>query len=105
MKPRRVYARENVRQDAGCVAFAFGPLVYCLEGCDNPEPLWNLKADPEGEITVSEFLPDLLGGVRLLKIPGYRRADTAHGLYSEHRPVYVPQTLTAIPYYAWANRE
>ncbi len=105
MKPRRLYANEHVRHDAGCVSFAFGPMIYCLEGCDNPEPLWNLKADPDAEIEVSEFMPDLLGGVRLLKIPGYRRADTAHGLYSEHRPVYVPQTLTAIPYYAWANRE
>ena len=105
MKPRRLYANGLVRHDAGCVAFALGPMIYCLEGCDNPEPLWNLKADPDAEITVSEFLPDLLGGVRVLKIPGYRRADTPDGLYSEHRPVYVPQTLTAIPYYAWANRE
>ena len=105
MKPRRLYAHERVRHDAGCVSFAFGPMIYCLEGCDNPEPLWNLKADPDAEITVSEFLPELLGGVRVLKIPGYRRTDAAHGLYSEHKPVYVPQILTAIPYYAWANRE
>ncbi len=105
LKPRRLYADPRVRHDAGCVAFALGPMIYCLEGCDNPEPLWNLRADPDGEITVSDFLPDLLGGIRVLKIPGSRRADAPGSLYGESRPVYVPQTLTAIPYYAWANRE
>ena len=105
MKPRRVYARENVRQDAGCVAFAFGPLVYCLEGCDNPEPLWNLRADAEAEIRMTEKDPACLRGIRKMLIPGYRRTDTAPALYSGQRPVYEACTLTAIPYYAWANRE
>ena len=31
--------------------------------------------------------------------------DTAPALYSGQRPVYEACTLTAIPYYAWANRE
>lgn len=105
IRPRRLYAHEMVRHDAGCVAFAFGPIICCLEGCDNPEPLWNLKADPEGEITLTDFDPDLLGGIRTLKIPGFRRADHQESLYASGRPVYVPQELTAIPYYAWANRE
>ncbi len=105
LKPRRLYAHEMVRQDAGCAAFACGPLVYCLEGCDNPEPLWTLKADPEGEITLCDFDPDLLGGIRALKIPGFRREDHQESLYAGERPRYVPQELTAIPYYTWANRE
>ena len=105
MHPRRIYARENVRQDAGCTAFACGPLVYCLEGCDNPEPLWNLKADPDAEITLTEKDPACLGGIRKMLIPGFRRADHAEALYSSQRPVYEPCMLTAIPYYAWANRQ
>lgn len=105
LKPRRIYANENVRQDAGCAAFAWGPMVYCLEGCDNPEPLWNLKADPEAAPEMTDYLPGVLGGIREMKIPGFRRADTSPALYGETRPVYLPQTLTAIPYYAWANRE
>ena len=105
MEPRRVYAHENVRQDAGCVSFAYGPLVYCLEGCDNPEPLWNLRADPDDEIEISEYDPALLGGIRILRIFGSRRTDHADTLYGSRKPVYEPQTLTAIPYYAWANRD
>ena len=105
LRPRRLYAHPRVRQDAGKTAFAFGPVIYCLEGCDNPEPLWNLKADIGGKIEVTEVQPDLLGGVRLLKIPGHRRADQQEALYAEDVPAYVPCTLTAIPYYAWANRE
>ena len=105
LRPRRIYAHERVRQDAGCVAFACGPLVYCLEGCDNPEPLWNLKADPAAEIILTDREPECLGGVRKMRIPGFRREDRSEELYSSRPPVYVPQMLTAIPYYAWANRE
>ena len=105
MKARRIYAGNGIRHDAGCVAFAFGPMIYCLEGCDNPEPLWDLKADPDGRIETESYRDDLLGGVRTLRIPGFRRRDRTDALYSEERPAYVPQTLTAIPYYAWANRK
>ena len=105
MKPRRLYAHESVRQDAGCVSFAVGPLIYCLEGCDNPEPLWNLKADPGAEMTLLDLDESCLGGIRKLLIPGFRRTDHADRLYGTRPPVYEPCTLTAIPYYAWANRE
>jgi DUF1680 family protein len=40
-----------------------------------------------------------------MQIPGFRRKDSADSLYSTRRPTYEPQTLTAIPYFAWANRE
>ena len=105
MKPRRLYAHNMTRQDAGCVAFAYGPLVYCLEGCDNPEPLWNLKADPEGVIRMVKMDDSLPGNMLKMEIPGFRRRDCQESLYSTKRPVYEPQMLTAIPYYAWANRE
>ncbi|MBQ8136512.1 MAG: arginine--tRNA ligase, partial [Clostridia bacterium] len=105
MKPRRLYASPRVRADAGCVAFAYGPMIYCLEGCDNPEPLWNLMADGSAPIEMTERLPDVLGGIRQMKIPGFRRADKQEALYAEEKPRYEKTTLTAIPYYAWANRE
>ena len=105
MEPRRLYANPKVRADAGCVAFAFGPMIYCLEGCDNPEPLWNLKADGGAQIEMTPYLPDLLGGIRQMKIPGFRRTDAQDALYAEEKPRYEKTTLTAIPYYAWANRE
>ncbi|MBQ6384416.1 MAG: glycoside hydrolase family 127 protein [Clostridia bacterium] len=105
LKPRRIYADPRVRQTAGCVAFARGPVVYCLEGCDNPEPLWNLQADPDAEITVTDYDSACLKGVRKLLVQGYRRSDVPGALYGTQRPEREPQLLTAIPYYAWANRE
>jgi uncharacterized protein len=36
MQPRIVRPSEDVDSVRGCVAFARGPLVYCLEGCDVP---------------------------------------------------------------------
>ena len=36
MKIRKIYANLKVREDAGCVAFLRGPMVYCFEGVDNP---------------------------------------------------------------------
>ena len=36
MKIRKIYANLKVREDAGCVAFMRGPIVYCFEGVDNP---------------------------------------------------------------------
>ena len=35
MEPRRLYANTHVRADAGCVAIARGPVVYCFEQADN----------------------------------------------------------------------
>lgn len=39
----------------------------------------------------------------LLNVKGYR-IHTSETLYSEERPTKEKETLTAIPYYAWANR-
>ena len=105
LAPRRIYANGHVRQDAGCVAFARGPLVYCLEGCDNPEPLWNLAADPRAEIIVDDAAGDLPGGIRKMRVAGFCRTDHPETLYSTHRPEYGPRQLTLIPYYSWGNRE
>ena len=39
----------------------------------------------------------------LIHLPGYRM-ESSDALYSEERPKRTDVTLTAIPYYAWANR-
>lgn len=44
-----------------------------------------------------------LAGMMLLNVKGYR-IHTSETLYSEERPTKEKETLTAIPYYAWANR-
>ena len=39
----------------------------------------------------------------LIHLPGYRM-ESSDALYSEERPKRTDVMLTAIPYYAWANR-
>jgi uncharacterized protein len=59
----------------------------------------------------SEFKPDFLGGVTMLRHPGLVSAEplAKQPLYQpaarREAPGVRPVTLTFIPYYAWANRE
>jgi DUF1680 family protein len=92
MPVRRVYAHENIQEDRGKVALMRGPIVYCLEGADHPGvDLLRLAVPGETEWR-AEHRADLLGGVTVLR--GQAPAGGPQ-----------PAALTAVPYYAWANRE
>lgn len=103
MLVREVYANNKVRDDEGCVALMRGPIVYCFEGVDNDGDVQSLRI-PENvkaeAVLCKEGKPS---GNMLLKVDGYR-IHTSDALYSEERPTKEKETLTAIPYYAWANR-
>jgi DUF1680 family protein len=91
MPVRRVYAHGNVAENRGKVALMRGPVVYCLEGIDNPGvDLFKVTLPRDAELTATHR-PDLLNGVTVVQTTG--RDD-------QGRPV----KLTAIPYFAWANR-
>lgn len=102
--PRRIYADPRVKSAAGRVALARGPIVYCLEGVDNGEPLSALRLPREASIQALPYDPDLLGGVAALRADGLREILPQSSLYASAPPVQAPVTITAIPYYAWANR-
>ncbi len=70
-----------------------GPIVYCLEAVDQPAgvDVFRLRLPP-GAALRAEHRPDLLGGVTVVE--GQALADGG-------RPV----ALTAVPYFAWANRK
>jgi len=90
----RVYAHEKVEADRGRVALQRGPIVYCFEGCDNPDlPHAYLPADARIR---AEHRPDLLGGVTVLVAEAKVRRDDGPD---------TPVRLTAVPYYAWDHRE
>jgi len=99
MNPRRIRANEQVEADRGRVAVEKGPLVYCLEWPDQPDSLVlnTMLADDPG--FTYRFKPGLLNGVGTLTMNGYLMKTGASGAIEK-----VPETLTAIPYYAWANR-
>ncbi|SFR73108.1 glycoside hydrolase family 127 protein [Anaeromicropila populeti] len=103
MMPKKVYANLNVSENAGCTAIVRGPLVYCFEGTDNGGTLANLRISKDGKIVEKKNNSILMGGVTTLEIDGVRlHAEDA--LYSFRRPMQETCKLTAIPYYAWANR-
>src|SRR5947209_15172186 len=106
MPVERIYAHPNVRQDAGCVALQRGPLVYCLETADNNVPLHRIVVPRTTELA-SQFEPDLLGGVTVIQSKALVEDDTgwAGMLYRSQSASLQSDTITAIPYYAWDNRQ
>ena len=103
MEVRKVYANQNVREDAGCVALLRGPIVYCLEGVDNGKMLQSLRIPRDLNAVPYVCEDGVLRGNVLLRIEGWRMVG-GQELYSEKRPVREKAVLTAIPYYTWANR-
>jgi DUF1680 family protein len=92
------------------VAITRGPLVYCVEQADHGTvDVWNLIL-PALPVWETEWRDDLLGGIVTLQTQAYERVltDWSGQLYRTYRgrnALYRPAQLTAIPYYAWANRE
>ncbi|MEI6654721.1 MAG: beta-L-arabinofuranosidase domain-containing protein [Verrucomicrobiota bacterium] len=92
MPVQRVLAHEKVKEDQGKVALMRGPLVYCLEATDQPGVDLTRAVLPADAALRAEPRADLLGGVTVV---------TGQALANGERPV----PLTAVPYYAWENRD
>ena len=105
MPIRKMEANPQVQTTQGMIAIQRGPIVYCLEGCDQPVPLNALALPIDAELKPVKR-PDLLGGI--VTITGSGKAiditDWSGKLYRD--AVGTAQVkITAIPYYAWDNRE
>lgn len=115
MAPRLIAANPLVRDDVGKVAVERGPLVYCMEGIDQPAGAsvleWRLEPDSGVNALSSEWKPDLLGGVVTLKSKASRPAqpNAEQSLYdsvaSQARRQTVSGEVTLIPYYTFHNRD
>ena len=104
MPVQRIAANPNVAADRGQLAIQRGPIVYCIEQCDQSVPLASLALPADAELKATKDA-GLLGGVVVLK--GF--AETASEQDWNRRlyqPVAATQRVTvkAIPYYAWDNR-
>jgi len=92
MPIRRVYAHKKVLADKGKASLMRGPVIYCLEAIDQAgADVFKLALPPEAALR-AEHRADLLGGVTVIQ--GKALADGQK-----------PVAITAVPYYAWANRE
>jgi DUF1680 family protein len=106
MPVERVYAHPKVLEDVGRVALRRGPLVYCLEEVDNHIAPDRLAVVADGDLDVQDA-PSLLGGIMVVQ-GAAREVDDCDWnglLYRHERPRAEARTITAVPYYAWGNRE
>jgi DUF1680 family protein len=108
MPARLIAAHPRVDAVRGCVAFARGPLVYCVE-----------QADLDADIALDDVRVDLAAPPTavarddVLDVPVVIRAravvaSAPPALYPDWTgaaDASGPFELTAIPYYRWANRE
>jgi DUF1680 family protein len=106
MPIERLLAHPDIQANQGCIALQRGPLIYCLEQCDHAEPLHRFVLPPSAELT-NHFEPDLLGGVVVLRgtAEAMIETDWEGVLYRSEPPVTRPCPITAIPYFAWDNRQ
>ncbi len=86
MEVKKVKANELVIDDRGKVAIERGPIVYCLEGIDNPE-IDNVIVSENTSFN-SRFEESLLNGVEIIEASGNDNNEQ----------------FKAIPYYVWNNR-
>lgn len=98
MDVHRTLANDQVEEDRGKVSLERGPVVYCLEWVDNQDKV--LNAVLEDDVTISTvYAPDQLNGIVRLE------ADAKSARRGQNNEVIIENKhLTAIPYYAWANR-
>jgi DUF1680 family protein len=99
MEVNRVVAIDQVKADRNRVALQRGPLIYCIEHPDNGGKALNIIL-PDDATFVSEFNPNLLGGVVTLtgELPVVKPADDGLSVMT------TKQKVMAIPYYSWCNR-
>ncbi|MBD0259132.1 MAG: glycoside hydrolase family 127 protein, partial [Cytophagales bacterium] len=99
MPVRRIAATDSVKANQNRVALQRGPLVYCVEHVDNDGKAMNVIV-PDGVGFTPAYRADLLGGVVALQAETPVVTISADGA----SVTTVPKKITAIPYYAWANR-
>jgi DUF1680 family protein len=99
MPVRRVVGHPNIAATQGLVALERGPIVYCVEGIDNDNLVFDVVL-PESAKIKPAHRADLLGGVTVLETKGAVRVTRA----DDGRTSEASARLTAIPYCVWNNR-
>jgi len=110
LEPRLTQAHPRVDAIRCSLAIERGPLVYCLEEADQEAGvnLLDVRLNPTAPLREA-WRGDLLGGVMTIETRGtvVNTDDWKGHLYHPATRGELPQretTLTAVPYYAWANR-
>ncbi len=109
MDIRLVASHPRVQANTGRVAIARGPLIYCIEAADHPASNVDaLVVGPDSALHADEE-PNLLGGLTAIRgsagVAVRNQSDELYARFDGSGPELTGSTpLTAIPYFAWANR-
>ena len=107
MPVRMIASNPRIMDAAGHVAFARGPLVYCLEQQDMEYPVENVRVSISPgdvvDLVKVQWCGDLLDGVNVLKIPALV-ATVGSDPYTEAGRNLEEVEITMIPFYTRANR-
>ncbi len=96
---QRVMANEKLADDNGKIAIQRGPIMYCAEWKDNTGKPSSFIV-PKDAVFTPSYDASLLNGVMILKgaVKSVNVDDAGQNINTTNA------TLTAIPYYSWANR-
>jgi DUF1680 family protein len=99
MDVQRVIANDKLPEDAGKIALQRGPIMYCAEWKDNDGKAANIII-PKNAAFTPEYRAGLLNGVTVLTagVKVVQVDADGQNISTQNK------TLTAIPYYSWANR-
>jgi DUF1680 family protein len=105
MPVRQMRSNPLVQANAGRIAIMRGPLVYCLESPDNRDSIRLLRVPAAARFS-EDSRDDFLGGVVKISAAGIEKSEPGNGLYFplSSDPADHSATITAIPYFANANR-
>jgi DUF1680 family protein len=110
MPIERIISHPYIMENIDRVALRRGPIIYCVEQADNPDyDVWSLMLPSDSPLEV-EWVPNLLNGVMVIRgealaIDTEEFKDQLYQSSTNPPPTQRPVRFTAIPYYAWANRE
>jgi DUF1680 family protein len=99
MDVQRIVATDKLTEDAGKIALQRGPIMYCAEWKDNNGKASNIII-PQNTAFTAAYHADLLNGVTVLTGDVKTVQVDAGG----QNISTLNKTMTAIPYYSWANR-
>lgn len=99
MPVKKVFSREDLKQNNNRVALQRGPIVYCIEGTDNNNAAWNIIIP--ADTNFDEIAYDVAGEkvIALTAIAPVITVGNDKTTVSTEK-----KKIIAIPYYTWANR-
>ncbi|WJH38177.1 glycoside hydrolase family 127 protein (plasmid) [Aliirhizobium terrae] len=105
MELRSNYASPKVRQDAGRVALARGPLIYCVEETDNGSDLNALIVPAKLSAARTKKISELNEALAIEIDVAREQSDGWKSLYRNRPAERAATTATLVPYHLWDNRE